>query len=468
MQIAIVGTGYVGLVTGACFAQFGHGVTCVDRDVAKVERLLAGQMPIYEPNLETLVGDNVRAGRLQFATSLAPVMGEADAVFIAVGTPSRRGDGHADLTYVEQVAAEIARTLRHYTVVVTKSTVPVGTGQRVEEIIRRLRPDAEFDVVSNPEFLREGSAIEDFMRPDRVLIGAETEQAREIMRGVYRPLFLNETPVLFMNRESAELAKYAANAFLATKITFINEVADLCERVGADVQQVAKGMGLDGRIGRKFLHAGPGYGGSCFPKDTRALIQTALDAEVQLRVVSEVVEVNEARKRAMADRVVAAAGGSLVGATVAVLGVSFKPNTDDMREAASLDVIPALQQAGARVQAYDPAAMREAAQMLDDVQWCEGAYEAVEGADVLLILTEWNEFRALDLLRVRSLMRAPTVVDLRNIYPRDEMEAADFAYYSIGRAPVHRSGVRAPEGAYPPAGGGAPHPSAESGTRPPS
>lgn len=449
MQIAIVGTGYVGLVTGACFAQFGHLVTCVDRDEAKIQRLLGGEMPIYEPGLDTLVADNVRAGRLRFAAALGPIMEEVDAVFIAVGTPSRRGDGHADLTYVEQAALDVARSLTRYVVVVTKSTVPVGTGRRVAEIIRGHRPETEFDVVSNPEFLREGSAIEDFMRPDRVLIGAETERARELMRAVYRPLFLNETPVLFMSLESAELAKYAANAFLATKITFINEVADLCERVGADVQQVAKGMGLDGRIGRKFLHAGPGYGGSCFPKDTRALIQTGHDAEVPLRLVSAVADVNDARKRAMADCVIAAAGGSLSGRTVAVLGVSFKPNTDDMREAASLDVIPALQRAGARVQAYDPAAMHEASRLLDGVRWCAGAYDAIDGADVLVILTEWNEFRALDLVRVRSMLRSPVVVDLRNVYPREDMEAADFEYHSVGRAPVHPRGVRAPDDAYP-------------------
>jgi UDPglucose 6-dehydrogenase len=436
LHITIIGTGYVGLVSGACFAQFGHEVTCVDRDEGKIARLLAGEIPIYEPGLETVVADNVRAGRLRFSTSLPRSVADADAVFIAVGTPSRRGDGHADLSYVEAAAREVAAALSGYTVIVDKSTVPVGTGRWVASIVRDVRPDADFDVVSNPEFLREGSAIEDFMRPDRVVIGCETDRAREVMRSIYRPLFLNETPILFTTLETAELTKYAANAFLATKITFINEIADLCERVGADVQDVAKGMGLDRRIGGKFLHAGPGYGGSCFPKDTRALVQTATAASVPLRIVDAVVAINDDRKRGMADRVIEAAGGTLVGASVAILGVSFKPNTHDMREAASLDIIPLLQSAGATVRAYDPAAMHEAGKLLEHVTWCEGAYEAIAGADVLVILTEWNEFRALDLPRVRALLRRPIVVDLRNVYRREEMAAAGFEYHSIGRAPV--------------------------------
>ena len=448
MHITIIGTGYVGLVSGACFAQFGHVVTCVDTDERKVARLRAGEIPIYEPGLESVVADNVRADRLRFSTTLADSMGEADAVFIAVGTPSRRGDGHADLSFVEQAARDVAAAMTRYTVVVDKSTVPVGTGRRVMQIIREARPDAEFDVVSNPEFLREGSAIEDFMRPDRVIIGAETDRAREVMRGIYRPLFLIETPIMFTSLETAELTKYAANAFLATKITFINEIADLCERLGADVQDVAKGMGLDGRIGKKFLHAGPGYGGSCFPKDTLALVKTARSVEIPVRIVEAVVDVNESRKRSMAQRVIAAAGGSLAGATVAVLGVSFKPNTDDMRDAPSLDVVPALQEAGATVRAYDPAAMTEAKKHLDGVEWCDGAYEAIQGADVLVILTEWNEFRALDLPRVLDLMKRPIVVDLRNVYRPSEMAAAGFTYHSIGRVPVSPSGAAITEASH--------------------
>jgi UDPglucose 6-dehydrogenase len=450
LHITIIGTGYVGLVSGACFAQFGHEVTCVDRDESKIRRLLDGEIPIYEPGLDTVVGENVRAGRLRFSTTLPQAVADADAVFIAVGTPSRRGDGHADLSYVEAAAREVAGALSGYTVIVDKSTVPVGTGRWVASLVREERPDADFDVVSNPEFLREGSAIEDFMRPDRVVIGCETERAREVMRRIYRPLFLNETPILFTTLETAELTKYAANAFLATKITFINEIADLCERVGADVQDVAKGMGLDRRIGGKFLHAGPGYGGSCFPKDTRALVKTATANDVPMRIVQSVVAINDERKRAMADRVIEAAGGSVAGVTVGVLGVSFKPNTDDMREAPSLDIIPALQGSGASVRAYDPAAMHEAGKLLEDVAWCANAYEAIEGADVLLIITEWNEFRALDLPRVRALLRRPIVVDLRNIYRREEMAAAGLHYHSIGRAPVAAS--RAADGDGVPAG----------------
>ncbi|AHG90031.1 nucleotide sugar dehydrogenase [Gemmatirosa kalamazoonensis] len=432
----MVGTGYVGLVSGACFAEFGHDVVCVDKDESKTARLLRGEIPIYEPGLDQLVADNVRAGRLSFTTVLADAVPGSAAVFIAVGTPSRRGDGFADLTYVYAAAEEIARTLDGYAVIVDKSTVPVGTGRQVQRIIRETRPDADFDVASNPEFLREGSAIEDFMRPDRVVIGTTSDRAREVMRALYRPLFLLETPIVMTTLETAELIKYAANAFLATKITFINEIADVCERVGADVQDVAKGMGLDGRIGKKFLHAGPGYGGSCFPKDTRAIAQSARQAGAPLRLVETVIAVNEERKRAMAERVVAAAGGSVDGATIGVLGVSFKPNTDDMREAPSLDIIPALQQAGATVQAFDPAAVHEATKLLPDVRWCSDAYEAAAGADVLVLLTEWNEFRALDLERVRSLLARPIVVDMRNVYRQAEMTAAGLTYHSIGRASI--------------------------------
>ncbi|WP_025411506.1 UDP-glucose dehydrogenase family protein [Gemmatirosa kalamazoonensis] len=436
MRITMVGTGYVGLVSGACFAEFGHDVVCVDKDESKTARLLRGEIPIYEPGLDQLVADNVRAGRLSFTTVLADAVPGSAAVFIAVGTPSRRGDGFADLTYVYAAAEEIARTLDGYAVIVDKSTVPVGTGRQVQRIIRETRPDADFDVASNPEFLREGSAIEDFMRPDRVVIGTTSDRAREVMRALYRPLFLLETPIVMTTLETAELIKYAANAFLATKITFINEIADVCERVGADVQDVAKGMGLDGRIGKKFLHAGPGYGGSCFPKDTRAIAQSARQAGAPLRLVETVIAVNEERKRAMAERVVAAAGGSVDGATIGVLGVSFKPNTDDMREAPSLDIIPALQQAGATVQAFDPAAVHEATKLLPDVRWCSDAYEAAAGADVLVLLTEWNEFRALDLERVRSLLARPIVVDMRNVYRQAEMTAAGLTYHSIGRASI--------------------------------
>jgi UDPglucose 6-dehydrogenase len=448
LRITIIGTGYVGLVSGACFAQFGHDVTCVDRDETKISRLLAGEIPIYEPGLDQLVADNVRAGRLGFTTDLKSAVPGSAAVFIAVGTPSRRGDGHADLSYVYAAAKEVALALDGYTVVVNKSTVPVGTGREVERIVREARPDAEFDVASNPEFLREGSAIEDFMRPDRVVIGATSERARGVMKTLYRPLFLIETPIVMTSLETAELIKYASNAFLATKITFINEIADVCERVGANVQDVAKGMGLDGRIGKKFLHAGPGYGGSCFPKDTRALVRSARAVGAPLRLVESVVAVNEERKRNMADRVIAAAGGSVAGKTIAVLGVSFKPNTDDMREAPSLDILPHLQSAGATVRAFDPAAMHEAARLLDGVVWCSEPYEALTGADVLLFLTEWNEFRALDLERVARLLRAPVVVDLRNIYRPEEMAAAGLTYHSIGRPPV---GASAPEPAPAPA-----------------
>jgi UDPglucose 6-dehydrogenase len=433
MRIAVIGTGYVGLVSGACFSEFGVSTMCVDKDAAKIERLKAGEIPIYEPGLDDLVAKNVKAGRLAFTTELEHAVPEADAVFIAVGTPSRRGDGHADLSYVYAAAEEIALNLRGYTVVVTKSTVPVGTGREVARVIRRTRPDAEFDVASNPEFLREGSAIGDFMRPDRVVIGTDSDRARAVMRGLYRPLFLIETPIVTTSLETAELIKYAANTFLATKITFINEIADLCEKVGADVHDVAKGIGLDGRIGKKFLHAGPGYGGSCFPKDTLALVRTAQDYGSPLRIVETVVDVNDERKKAMATRIVDACGGSVEGKTVAVLGVTFKPNTDDMRDAPSLDIIPALQAAGARVRAFDPAGMKEAKKLLKDVEWCDSAYDALTDADAVTILTEWNEFRALDLKRICQLMKAPVMVDLRNVYNPEDMEMAGFAYTCIGR-----------------------------------
>ena len=433
MRIAMIGTGYVGLVSGACFSEFGVDVVCVDKIADKIARLKEGEMPIYEPGLDALVAGNVEAGRLSFTTDLAEGVAGADAVFIAVGTPSRRGDGHADLSYVWEAAREIAGAMTGYTVIVDKSTVPVGTGDRVEAIIREARPDAEFDVVSNPEFLREGSAIEDFMRPDRVVIGVGSERAREVMRRLYRPLFLIETPIQFTQRQTAELIKYAANTFLATKITFINEIADLCEKVGADVQDVAKGIGLDGRIGRKFLHAGPGYGGSCFPKDTLALVRTAEDEGSPLRIVETVVDINDKRKKQMAERIIAACGGSVEGKTVAVLGLTFKPNTDDMRDSPSLDIVPALQAAGATVRAYDPEGMEEAKALLDGVIWCDGAYETMEGAAALAIITEWNEFRALDLDRVKSLLEAPVMVDLRNIYNPEEMAAAGFHYVCVGR-----------------------------------
>ena len=433
MRVTMIGTGYVGLVSGACFADFGHDVVCVDKDRAKIDKLEAGEIPIFEPGLEALVAENVKAGRLSFSLDLAASTPDADAVFIAVGTPSRRGDGFADLSYVHQAAREIAEVMNGYTVVVTKSTVPVGTGAEVEAILRETRPDADFSVVSNPEFLREGAAIEDFKRPDRVVVGAEDERAKEVMRELYRPLYLNETPIVFTNRATSELIKYAANAFLATKITFINEMADLCEKVGANVQEVARGIGLDGRIGGKFLHAGPGYGGSCFPKDTLALVRTAQSADAPTRIVEAVVEINAERKRRMVDRVVDACGGSLDGKTIAVLGLTFKPNTDDMRDAPSLDVIPAMQAGGAIVRAFDPAGMNEARELFEGVDYAEGPYQALEGADAVVILTEWDEFRALDLERVKALLNAPVMVDLRNIYRPDLMAEKGFDYYSVGR-----------------------------------
>ena len=434
MRVAMIGTGYVGLVSGACFADFGHVVTCIDKDPSKIERLERGEIPIFEPGLDDLVARNVREGRLFFTLDGAQAIKEADAVFIAVGTPTRRGDGHADLSYVYAAAEEIAGLIDGFTVVVTKSTVPVGTGDEVEAIIRKTNPNAQFAVVSNPEFLREGAAIEDFKRPDRVVVGTEDERAQAVMRDLYRPLSLNETPIIFTGRRTSELIKYAANAFLAMKITFINEMADLCEKVGADVQSVAKGIGLDKRIGGKFLNAGPGYGGSCFPKDTIALVKTAQDYGAPTRLIETTVEVNDARKKAMADKVAKAIGGAdLAGKTIGVLGVTFKPNTDDMRDAPSLDILPALQAMGAAVQAFDPEGAKEAAHMLPDVAFKAGAYEAAEGADALVILTEWDQFRALDLDRVKLLMKAPVVVDLRNVYKPAEMERHGFTYASIGR-----------------------------------
>jgi UDPglucose 6-dehydrogenase len=436
MHVAMIGAGYVGLVSGACFSEFGVNVTCVDTDAGKIERLGRGEMPIYEPGLDNLVLSNVQAKRLSFTTDLKAAVTGANAVFIAVGTPSRRGDGHADLSYVYAAAREIAEALDGYTVVVTKSTVPVGTGDEVERIIRETRPDADFDVVSNPEFLREGSAINDFMRPDRVIIGTESERAQEVMRHLYRVLYLIETPIVFTSRTTSELVKYAANTFLATKITFINEIADLCEKVGADVQDVARGIGLDGRIGRKFLHAGPGYGGSCFPKDTLALAKTAKAAGSPLRIVETVIEINDERKKGIADKVVGACGGSVEGKTIAVLGLTFKPNTDDMRDAPSLDIIPALQKAGATVRVFDPEGMTQARALLNGVVWCDDAYQTLIEADALTILTEWNEFRALDLERMKSLMKSPVMVDLRNIYDPAAMAEAGICYTSVGRRPV--------------------------------
>ena len=433
MRIAMIGTGYVGLVSGACFSEFGVDVVCVDKDASKIEGLKQNRMPIYEPGLEDLVADNVKAGRLSFTTDLKQAVAGADAVFIAVGTPSRRGDGHADLSYVYDAAREIAQSLTGYTVVVTKSTVPVGTGREVARIIRETRPDAEFDVVSNPEFLREGSAINDFMRPDRIVIGTETERARDVMRRLYRPLYLIETPIVFTGLETSELIKYAANSFLATKITFINEIADLCEKVGADVHDVARGIGLDGRIGRKFLHPGPGFGGSCFPKDALALVRTAQEADAPLRIIEQVVASNDARKVSMVSRVTSAVGGNVRGKTIAVLGLTFKPNTDDMRDSPSLVILPRLIEQGAKVRAFDPEGMDEARKQMPEVDYCGSAEDAMSGADCLLLLTEWNEFRALDPRRIKALLGKPVVVDLRNVYNPAEMRAAGLTYTSIGR-----------------------------------
>ncbi|MDA8230697.1 MAG: UDP-glucose/GDP-mannose dehydrogenase family protein [Magnetospirillum sp.] len=433
MRIAMIGTGYVGLVSGTCFSEFGITVTCVDKDERKIDLLEQNVMPIYEPGLDEMVASNVKAGRLSFTTDLKKAVKAADAVFIAVGTPSRRGDGYADLSYVYAAAEEIADSLDGYTVIVNKSTVPVGTGDEVEKIIRARRPDADFDVVSNPEFLREGSAINDFMRPDRVVIGTGSERARSVMKQLYRVLYLIETPIVFTSRRTSELIKYAGNTFLAAKITFINEIADLCEKVGADVHDVAKGIGLDGRIGKKFLHPGPGYGGSCFPKDTLALVRTARDYGTPLRIVETVVAVNDERKRKMAGKIIEACGGSVKGKTVAVLGLTFKPNTDDMRDSPSLDIVPALIEAGAVVRAFDPEGMAEAKALLPDIQYCDDAYATMDGADCVAMVTEWNEFRALDLGRMKSLLKAPTMVDLRNIYDPGMMRDAGFTYICVGR-----------------------------------
>lgn len=433
MRVTIIGTGYVGLVSGTCFADFGHVVTCIDKDQGKIERLKNGEIPIFEPGLDAMVANNVREGRLFFDTDLAPSVKDADAVFIAVGTPSRRGDGHADLSYVEEAAREIAEVMDGFTVVVNKSTVPVGTGDRVEAIIREVRPNADFAVASNPEFLREGAAISDFKRPDRVVVGTDDERARQVMRDLYRPLYINETPIVFTSRRTSELIKYAANAFLATKIAFINEMADVCEELGANVQEVARGMGLDNRIGRKFLHAGPGYGGSCFPKDTLALVKTAQDCGAPVSIVEAVVKSNSERKKHMADKVIKACGGDVKGKKLAILGLTFKPNTDDMRDAPSLDIIPALQNAGAQISAFDPEGIEEAKKHFTNVDFKSGPYEAVEGADALVIITEWDQFRALDLDRVNKLLKNPIVVDLRNIYDPKAMRDSGFEYSSIGR-----------------------------------
>ena len=435
MRIAMIGTGYVGLVSGACFSEFGAAVSCVDQDAAKIAGLQRGEMPIYEPGLAALVAANAGAGRLSFTTDLDAAVAGADAVFIAVGTPSRRGDGHADLSYVFAAAEAIGRALRGPAVVVTKSTVPVGTGYQVAAILRGSRAKGGVEVAANPEFLREGSAIADFMRPDRVVIGADSERARVVLRQLYRPLYLIETPMLFTDVATAELIKYAANAFLATKVTFINEIADLCETLGADVQDVARGIGLDGRIGRKFLHAGPGFGGSCFPKDCRALVRTAGEAGGGLAIVETVLRVNEARKRRMADKIAAACGGRLAGKSLAVLGLTFKPNTDDMRDAPSLEILPRLIAAGARIRAFDPEGIDEAKKLMPELVYCRDAYQTMEGADALVLLTEWNEFRALDLVRVGRLLAEPLVIDLRNIYQPAEMATARLRYISVGRPP---------------------------------
>jgi UDPglucose 6-dehydrogenase len=433
MRIAMFGTGYVGLVSGACFSDFGHVVTCIDKDAEKIRTLQSGKVPIFEPGLDALVASNVAAGRLSFSSKSATAIRAADAVFLAVGTPSRRGDGFADLSYVHDAAAEIAAEIEGFTVVAIKSTVPVGTNDDVETIIRKLRPDADFAVVSNPEFLREGAAIEDFKHPDRIVVGIDDERARRVMREVYRPLFINETPILFTGRRSAELIKYASNAFLATKITFINEMADLCEKCGADVQEVARGMGLDRRIAAKFLHAGPGFGGSCFPKDLAALAAIGQRYDVPSSIVATVMAVNDGRKRAMAAKVLAACGGSLDGKIIAVLGLTFKPNTDDMREAPSLVIVPTLESHGARVRTYDPHGMTEARKLMPRLETAADPYACIEGADAMLILTEWDQFRALDLDRVKNALRSPIVVDLRNIYRPSDVAAKGLTYVSVGR-----------------------------------
>lgn len=444
MRVTMIGTGYVGLVSGTCFAEFGVNVTCVDKDNSKIERLLKGEIPIYEPGLDELVAKNAAAGRLSFTTDLKSAVANADAVFIAVGTPTRRGDGHADLSYVYAAAKEIAENLSGYTVIVDKSTVPVGTGTEVERIIRETNPGADFDVCSNPEFLREGSAIEDFMRPDRVVVGTESKRAEEVMKRLYQPLQQLETPILFTKREDAELIKYAANAFLALKITFINEIADVCEKLGGNVQDVAKGIGLDTRIGKKFLQAGPGYGGSCFPKDTLALVKTAQDIGTPVRLIETTVDINNTRKKQMAQRAIAALGGSVEGKKIAILGVAFKPDTDDMRDSPALDIVSELQKAGANVHAYDPVAMHEAQKVMQNVTWGEDAYSICDNADAVMLITEWNEFRALDLGRLRDTMATPVMIDLRNVYDPQTVVNSGFIYSSIGRATPARTPEVAP------------------------
>ncbi|ANK71872.1 MULTISPECIES: UDP-glucose 6-dehydrogenase [Ensifer] len=436
MKITMIGAGYVGLVSGVCFADFGHDVVCLDKDESKIDALMQGRIPIFEPGLDQLVASNVASGRLTFTTDLVAAVADSDVIFIAVGTPSRRGDGHADLSYVHAAAREIAENLKGFTVIVTKSTVPVGTGDEVERIIRETNPDADFAVVSNPEFLREGAAIEDFKRPDRIVIGlsGDDARARDVMTEVYRPLYLNQSPLVFTSRRTSELIKYAGNAFLAMKITFINEMADLCERVGANVQDVARGIGLDGRIGSKFLHAGPGYGGSCFPKDTLALVKTAQDYDSPVRLVETTVAVNDNRKRAMGRKVIAAAGGDVRGRKIAILGLTFKPNTDDMRDSPAIVVVQTLQDAGAHVIGYDPEGMENAKKVIDGIDYAGDPYEAANEADALVIVTEWNEFRALDFRRLKTVMKTPILVDLRNIYREDEVVKHGFSYSSVGRS----------------------------------
>jgi UDPglucose 6-dehydrogenase len=433
MRVAMIGSGYVGLVSGACFADFGHHVTCVDKDESKIAALKRGETPIYEPGLTELIASNVEQGRLSFTTDLKPAVGNADAVFIAVGTPSRRGDGHADLSYVYAAAREIAQAMTHFTVVVTKSTVPVGTGDEVERVIRSERADANFAVVSNPEFLREGAAIQDFKHPDRIVVGTDNGRAKDVMNELYRPLYLNAAPILYTGRRTAELIKYAANSFLATKITFINEIADLAEKVGADVQEISRGIGLDNRIGSKFLHAGPGFGGSCFPKDLVALVKTSHDNAVPMRIIETVVAVNDQRKRAMALKVAQALGGQLRDRTISILGLTFKPNTDDMREAPSIPLITALQDMGAKVRAYDPAGMEQAKKVIENITYCDNAYDCAKGGDALVIVTEWEQFRALDLERLKTAMANPIMVDLRNAYNEAYVKQAGFTYYGIGK-----------------------------------
>ena len=434
MRIVMIGSGYVGLVSGACFADFGHDVICVDKMPEKIEALNNGQIPIFEPGLDMLVANNAKAGRLSFTTNLKTAVVDADAVFIAVGTPSRRGDGHADLAYVYAAAREIAAAVTGFTVIVTKSTVPVGTGDEVERIMREENPSADIAVVSNPEFLREGAAIDDFKRPDRIVVGLSDERARPVMTEVYRPLYLNQSPLMFTTRRTSELIKYAANAFLAMKITFINEISDLCEKVGADVKDVSRGIGLDGRIGSKFLHAGPGYGGSCFPKDTLALAKTAQDYDSPVRLIETTIAINDTRKRAMGRKVIAAVGGDVRGKKIAVLGLTFKPNTDDMRDSPAISVVQTLQDAGAKVTGYDPEGMENARKLIDGIEYATGPYEAAQGADAVVIVTEWNQFRALDLNRLKSTMASPVLVDLRNIYRPDEVTAYGFTYEGIGRS----------------------------------